>query len=154
MPKQIDCILKREIGVIKKLAILMAAGLLVSVGTQALTDEERNAIEERIQPVGEVCLEGDDSCGGAAVVVSSGPRSGKAVYDAVCMACHATGAAGAPKSGDSAAWAPRIAKGIDVLYSSGINGLAGTGMIAKGGCGSCSDEEVQAAVDYMVESSQ
>ena len=70
------------------------------------------------------------------------------------MACHSTGAAGAPKLGDVAGWADRIAKGLDKLYSSGINGLSGTGMIAKGGCMNCSDEEVSAAVDYMVDASQ
>ncbi|HAN67443.1 MAG TPA: cytochrome c5 family protein, partial [Halieaceae bacterium] len=48
----------------------------------------------------------------------------------------------------------RIAKGMDVLHDHGINGIPGTGMIAKGGCMSCSDEEVMAAVDFMVENSQ
>ena len=61
---------------------------------------------------------------------------------------------GAPMRGDVAAWADRIAKGPEALYDSGVNGLAGTGMIAKGGCMSCSDEEVNAAVDYMVAGSQ
>jgi cytochrome c5 len=70
------------------------------------------------------------------------------------MACHSTGAAGAPKYGDATAWAERIAKGTDVLHDSGVNGLAGTGMIAKGGCMNCSDEEVIAAVDYMIAGSQ
>ncbi|MEH6634325.1 MAG: c-type cytochrome [Halioglobus sp.] len=120
-----------------------------------LTDAQRAAIEERINPVGEVCMQGDNSCGGAAAAVaSSGPRSGEEVYNAACMACHSTGAAGAPKLGDAVAWADRIAKGNDVLYSSGINGIAGTGMMAKGGCMNCSDEEVSAAVDYMVAGSQ
>ncbi len=70
------------------------------------------------------------------------------------MACHSTGAAGAPKLGDAVAWADRIAKGTDALYNSGVNGVPGTGMMAKGGCVSCSDEEVNAAVDYMVAGSQ
>jgi cytochrome c5 len=70
------------------------------------------------------------------------------------MACHATGAAGAPKLGDTVAWADRIAKGTDVLHDSGVNGIPGTGMMAKGGCMNCSDEEVIAAVDYMVDGSQ
>ena len=126
-----------------------------SASAADLTDAQRAAIEERINPVGEVCMQGDNSCGGAAAAVaSSGPRSGEDVYNAACMACHSTGAAGAPKLGDAVAWADRIAKGNDVLYSSGINGIAGTGMMAKGGCMSCSDEEVSAAVDYMVAGSQ
>jgi cytochrome c5 len=56
--------------------------------------------------------------------------------------------------GDATAWADRIAKGNDVLYASGVNGVPGTGMIAKGGCMQCSDEEIHAAVDYMVAGSQ
>ena len=120
-----------------------------------LTDAQRAAIEERISPVGEVCLEGDSTCGGAAApTASSGPRSGEDVYNAACMACHSTGAGGAPKLGDVGGWADRIAKGSDALYDSGINGIAGTGMMAKGGCMNCSDEEVNAAVDYMVAASQ
>lgn len=119
-----------------------------------LSDRQRAEIEERIAPVGEVCLQGDNSCGGAAATASSGPRSGEDVYNSACMACHSTGAGGAPKLGDVAAWADRIAKGNDVLYAGGVNGVPGTGMIAKGGCMNCSDQEIHAAVDYMVAGSQ
>tara|TARA_R110001592_G_scaffold295594_2_gene565817 strand:- start:179005 stop:179403 length:399 start_codon:yes stop_codon:yes gene_type:complete len=132
----------------------LALGLGVSALAVDLTEAQRAEIEERIKPVGESCLAGDSSCGGAVASASAGPRSGEEVYNAACMACHATGAAGAPMLGDVAAWAPRIAKGMDALYLSGINGVAGTGMIAKGGCMNCSDEEVIAAVDYMVAGSQ
>jgi cytochrome c5 len=76
------------------------------------------------------------------------------VYESACSACHGTGAGGAPKYGDVEAWAPRIAKGMDALHQSGLNGVSGTGMMAKGGCMNCSDDEVIAAVDYMVEGSQ
>jgi cytochrome c5 len=132
--------------------ILLAA--LASLPVWAVSDKQRAEIEARIKPVGEVCLEGDSSCGGAATAVASGPRGGEEVYNAACMACHTTGAGGAPVLGDVAAWAERIAKGMDVLHASGVKGIAGTGMIAKGGCMNCSDEEVIAAVDYMVENSQ
>ena len=88
------------------------------------------------------------------MTASSGPRSGEDVYNSACMACHSTGAGGAPKIGDVAAWADRIAKGNDVLYASGVEGVPGTGMIAKGGCMNCSDEEIHAAVDFMVAGSQ
>jgi cytochrome c5 len=134
---------------------IVATVLAISVSAVELSDAQRAEIEERIRPVGEVCLEGDSSCGGpATAAASAGPRSGEDVYNAACMACHTTGAGGAPKLGDVAAWADRIAKGNDVLYASGINGVAGTGMIAKGGCMSCSDEEITAAVDFMVAGSQ
>ncbi len=133
---------------------LVAMVLAFSAAAVELNDAQKAAIEERIKPVGEVCLQGDATCGGAAASAASGPRSGEDVFNTACMACHATGAAGAPKMGDAAAWADRIAKGIDTLHQHGINGVPGTGMIAKGGCMNCSDEEVMAAVDYMVEHSQ
>lgn len=133
------------------LAALFVAGAAYAVD---LTEEQRAAIEERIKPAGTSCMEGDSSCGGAAVAAASGPRSGEEVYRAACAACHDTGAAGAPMLGDAAAWADRIAKGMAVLYDSGVNGVAGSGMIAKGGCVNCSDEEVNAAVDFMVAGSQ
>ena len=74
---------------------------------------------------------------------------GQKIYQASCQACHATGAAGAPKLGDKDAWAPRIAKGNDALLSSVTNGLKA--MPPKGACMSCSEEELRAAMEYMVE---
>ena len=71
-----------------------------------------------------------------------------------CMACHATGAGGAPMVGDVAAWEPRIAKGEAALHESGVKGIAGTSMMAKGGRADLSDEAVIAAVDYMIANSQ
>jgi cytochrome c5 len=133
---------------------VLALGLAVAAAAVDLTDAQRAEIEQRIKPVGESCMVGDSSCGGAAAVVSSEPRSGEQVYTAACSACHGTGAAGAPLYGDAASWAPFIAKGIETLHNSGLNGVPGTGMIAKGGCMNCSDEEVIAAVDYMVAGSQ
>ena len=136
-----------------KVLVIFCLSAVFSLATQAQTDKQRAEIEARIKPAGEVCLQGDASCaasnsGGAAA------RSGEEVYNTSCMVCHASGVAGAPILGDAAAWADRIAKGRDVLLDSGINGLAGTGMMAKGGCGNCSDEEVTAAVDYMIDGSQ
>lgn len=147
---------KEDYSVMTRIAFSFAAMCLAfSAAAVDLTDAQRAEIQERIQPAGQSCLVGDNSCGGAAAAAaSSGPRSGEEVYNSACMACHSTGAAGAPKLGDAAAWADRIAKGNDALYNSGVNGLPGTGMMAKGGCMNCSDEEVNAAVDYMVSGSQ
>jgi cytochrome c5 len=74
--------------------------------------------------------------------------AGKAVYDQTCHVCHATGVAGAPKFGDKAAWAPRIAQGLDTLHKAAISGIRA--MPPKGGNASLSDAQVLAAVDYMV----
>jgi cytochrome c5 len=73
---------------------------------------------------------------------------GKAVYDAACFVCHTTGAAGAPKLGDKALWAPRIAQGMETLQ---MNSLRGKGaMPPKGGRMDIPDADVLAAVAYMV----
>ena len=77
---------------------------------------------------------------------------GKEAYDAACFICHAPGAAGAPRFGDAAAWATRIEKGIETLYKNSIDGYMGDfGMMPpKGGRPDFSDEDVKAAVNYMV----
>lgn len=80
--------------------------------------------------------------------------SGEQVYQKACVTCHKTGVANAPKFGDAVAWGPRIAKGKEALYSSSLNGVPGTAMVARGGCGTCSDEELKAAVDYMISSAE
>lgn len=141
---------------INRITLSFLAALLASSASAVdLTDAQRAAIEERIKPVGESCLEGDSSCAAPAAAAAGGAaRSGEEVYNTACMACHSTGAAGAPKYADASAWSDRIAKGMDVLYVSGIEGVPGTGMMAKGGCMGCSDEEIKAAVDYMVAGSQ
>jgi cytochrome c5 len=77
----------------------------------------------------------------------AGASAGKATYDAACAVCHNAGVAGAPKTGDKAAWAPRIKQGKDALYNSALKGKGA--MPAKGGNASLSDDAVKAAVDYL-----
>jgi len=74
---------------------------------------------------------------------------GKQIYETTCQACHKAGVAGAPKLGDKEAWAPRIAKGNDALLTSAKNGL--NAMPPRGTCMSCSDDDLAAAIAYMVE---
>lgn len=107
---------------------------------------------ERIRPVGVAMAEtpataATPSTGGASKV-----RSGEAVYNAACMACHTSGAAGAPKLGDKAAWTVRLGLGTTTLYEHALQGFKG--MPAKGGCSSCSDPEIKAAVDFMTAKSK
>ena len=86
--------------------------------------------------------------------VQQASLNGEQIYKKSCVNCHGTGVANAPKLGDAAAWAPRIAKGNDALYNSAIKGVPGTAMMAKGTCGACSDAELEAAVDFMVSRSK
>jgi len=68
-------------------------------------------------------------------------------YNASCAFCHSTGAAGAPKTGDKAAWEPRLAKGMDALVKSAREGL--NAMPPMGMCADCTDEDFRALIEYM-----
>ena len=88
--------------------------------------------------------------GAAQKVASAAPATaadGKSTYDKTCMACHSTGAAGAPKLGDKAAWAPRLKQGIAALHAAALKGKGA--MPPKGGNTGLPDDAVKAAVDYM-----
>lgn len=75
---------------------------------------------------------------------------GKAVYDKTCVACHASGVANAPKLGDKTAWAPRVATGKEALVASVVKGKGA--MPPKAGAAGLKDDEIAAAVDYMLAS--
>lgn len=100
-------------------------------------------VDARIQPVARFDLKD------ASAAASDGkPRAGSEIYQAVCGACHGTGAAGAPKAGDKGAWGPRIAAGKDALYKNAIGGKGA--MPPRGGAADLSDAEVKAAVDHIL----
>jgi len=80
---------------------------------------------------------------------SSENQKGKEVYDNVCHSCHSTGVAGAPKLGDQAAWKGRIAKGVDALVQSALNGKGK--MPPKGGNRTLTETDIRAAVKYIVD---
>jgi len=128
--------------------------MLAALSVNAVANEQ-NTIESRLMPAGNVCVEGKE-CATAvvAVVEKVDTNSPEGLYTSKCSACHAAGVAGAPIVGDAGLWAPRIAKGIDVLYDSGLNGVPGTGMVARGGQSDLTDDQVKSIVDYMVEQSQ
>lgn len=102
------------------------------------TDES----DVRIQPVAKFEL------AKAAPAAASGPKDGATIFNTVCGACHNTGAAGAPKVDDKAAWAPRVATGKEALYKSALGGK--NAMPARGGAADLSDAEIKATVDYIL----
>ncbi|MDF2154060.1 cytochrome c5 family protein [Vibrio sp. CAU 1672] len=130
----------------RMISVLFAA---LTFSTAALASDisqtEYDAIAERIKPVGDVYLVGSEPV----KAEPSGPRDGATVYNTFCMACHTTGASGAPIKGNAGAWAPRIAQGKDVLTDHAINGF--NAMPARGTCMDCSDDEIIAAIDHMLE---
>jgi len=97
----------------------------------------------------------DDATSAADKVIADDtfkPLSGRRVYKRVCMACHTLSVWGAPKLGDGKAWADRIAKGKEALYFSAKNGIRD--MPPRGNCQFCTDDELEAAVDYLVSKAQ
>ncbi|PLX81979.1 MAG: cytochrome c5 family protein [Desulfuromonas sp.] len=81
---------------------------------------------------------------------------GAGIYQKACAACHSAGVAGAPKTGDKEAWQPRLAQGMETLVSHSLIGYKGAAgyMPARGGIATLSDEEVKAAVHFMIEKSR
>ncbi len=135
-----------------KFKLLVSLISLLVAGTAIAGDAE---IAERIKKAGEVCIEGHD-CGAVlapTMVATSGGGNVESNYKKSCATCHNAGVAGAPKFGDAAQWEPRLAKGLDVLYASSINGMP-PAMPQKGMCFSCSDDDLRALVDYMVDAVQ
>lgn len=152
--------------------------LAVSISNRTIGESNKRdpqmmaATVARIAPLGRVAIAGEmpsapDALLAAAnpapaaepepvAAVAAGPKTGDAVYNMACTACHTAGIAGAPKVGDAQLWAARVAQGMDVLYDHAINGYQGDAgvMPARGGISSLSDEEVINAVDYMIELSQ
>ena len=125
------------------------------------------AVLDRIKPVGGVPAsaieKGPSPLVPAPAPVAAAPAAteggakpaggnGKSVYDASCQACHAAGVAGAPKVGDKAAWAPRLGAGVAALQASALKGK--NAMPPKGGNASLADDDVKAAVEYMVSQSK
>jgi cytochrome c5 len=120
------------------------------------------SVDGRIQPFAQEAVAGQDNTrlaikadttaaaatGGSAAI----PKDGAEVFQQTCSVCHGQGIAGAPKAGDRAAWAPRIAKGKAVLYQHALQGFQGTSgvMPPKGGRVDLPDDLIKAAVDHMV----
>jgi cytochrome c5 len=109
-------------------------------------DTQNSSLVARIEPVGK--LVAAQSVVSASVPTAQASESGKSVYESTCHACHGTGVLNAPKFGNKADWAPRIAKGKATLYKHALHGFKA--MPPKGGNTGLSDASVKAAVDYMV----
>jgi len=116
---------------------------------------EEQLVDQRLAPVADVQISGDaksQMAAPAAAAPSGGgggaPKSGKEIWEGTCAACHRVGLLGAPKLGDKAAWAPRIAKGLDTLKDHALHGF--NSMPAHGGNPSLSDDDVVKALEYMV----
>ena len=148
--------------------IVMLTQLVTSGGDFSANNPgmSAEAIAKRLKPVGEVVVDPSQPAVApasapatvATAAAAPGAKSvaaaksdagkGKSVYDATCNVCHAAGVAGAPRTGDKAAWAPRMKAGVSALYASSIKGK--NAMPPKGGNLALSDADVSAAVDYMV----
>lgn len=133
----------------KSILFIVLGLALTTIGLEA--SEAEKAIEKRIAPVGQVCVEGQD-CAQEVSLVSSNPdviRSGEEIYEAACTTCHAIGLAGAPLFGNKVIWGERANKDLAVLVETVTNGLGG--MPPMGMCMDCSQEELTNSVQYMLD---
>ena len=134
--------------------LLAIVAAVVSGDLQAKLNKEKEVenspvIAERLTPVGNLSV-GDVVPPQVMVEIA---MTGDQVYSAACTACHTTGVSGAPIYGDSAGWQSRLGKGEELLISNAINGFTGESgfMPPRGGLATLTDEEVIAAVQYMLE---
>ncbi len=109
-------------------------------------EREQRMSAARIVPIGQVNVGAAPVV--AAPVANAAPKSGEEVFNSVCTACHTSGLLNAPIIGNKEAWAPRVAKGMDGLMHSVLNGL--NTMPARGGNPALSDDELKATVEYML----
>ena len=138
------------------LLIALASALLWGCGSSddavELTANQEQQVAERIAPEGHVSMVGQVASASSSASAGSA-RSGADIYATNCIACHSSGVAGAPILGDVAAWADRLAqKGIETVYANAINGIGA--MPARGTCMDCSDDEVIAAIDHILDNSK
>ena len=115
---------------------------LSMIGKGDTTQMSSDDAELRILPVARVEIKNEGE------KVAGQVRDGETIYNTVCTACHSAGLAGAPKTGDKAAWAPRMAAGFDAMLKNASNGKGA--MPAKGGAADLTDAELKAAVEYLV----
>lgn len=131
-----------------------------SVAHRAEDPVLQQEIASRIGPVAKVAVAGQDNSAlapeAAAPAAAAQDLPGETVYNQACVACHGAGIAGAPKMGDKAAWAARLAQGADTLHTHALQGFQGKGgyMPPKGGRTDLSDQSVINAVDYMIAAAQ
>jgi len=117
-------------------------------------------VARSIAPVARVAVAGQDNAAlappAAEPVAVAEDLPGETVYSQACVACHGAGIAGAPKFGDKAAWASRIAQGTDTLNTHALQGFQGKAgyMPPKGGRTDLTDQSVMNAVDYIVAAAQ
>ncbi|MDQ2078386.1 cytochrome c5 family protein [Marinimicrobium sp. ABcell2] len=138
----------------KKVGLVVALCLgLISAAAVAQSDRVNEAIKSRLAPVGSVCMAGEPCASGEVADQTVGARDPEDIYNTSCATCHNAGVAGAPVLGDADQWNTLIQeRGMEAIYNNAINGIGG--MPAMGLCTTCSEEEMRATVDYMIEESQ
>jgi cytochrome c5 len=158
------------------LLVAIAIGIFVFARAVGRTQDEgvrsealySKDVAARIAPLSQEAVAGQDnsalaikaetSAGAGTAAVAAAPTNGKELFEQVCSACHGQGIAGAPKAGDKAAWAARIAEGKATLYQHALNGYQGGPgggvMPPKGGRPDLPDALIKQGVDYMVSLAQ
>ena len=140
------------------IGLMVLSGIISDRTAKVFHEQDARKQEEtkdRIAPIARVAVAGQDNSAlaapAAAATAAATDLPGEQVYQQVCTACHGAGVAGAPKTGDKAAWGPRLAQGADTLNKHAIEGFQGKAgyMPPKGGRTDLTDQSVVNAVEYM-----
>ena len=164
-----DDVFMRNFGAVLGFLVIFAFSVYFiadSVGDESAAKvvSSKTAVESRIAPVGSVVTEGSAAAAAPAAPAAAAPApapaapaaqavavaaiDGEAVYKEACAVCHVAGVANAPKLDDKAAWSTRAEAGLDMLVKSALNGKGG--MPPKGGRMDLADDNIKAAVEYML----
>lgn len=134
--------------------IVLISGVVLAIAAMWASANPTQQLIQRLSSTSQVCIAGQDCSPEAlsASTITVAARSGQQVYDQSCTACHSSGAAGSPRMGVAAVWQARYdSKGFELLVSNSISGIGA--MPARGGCMDCSDEEIEVAVQHILDAS-
>lgn len=140
-----------------RFSLILLSGLVLFISSAFAQTDREQAMIDRLSPIGSICMAGEACSGSVVAAASTSGRAAEDIYNTTCMACHLTGAANAPLFGNVEQWAPRIAKGKDVLYASVFSGIEVDGVLVmpvNGLCLDCSEDELRSVVDYMVSAAE
>jgi cytochrome c5 len=127
------------------LALILGEGVFPNKGNETMVDT-MGSVEDIVKRLKPVVMLDEMRANMPAAPVDTSSMTVEQLYDGACLACHTAGVAGAPKLGNAEDWAPRLAKGLDALTATAINGI---GIMAPRGGSQYDDDQIRSIINYM-----